>query len=115
MFKTLALALVMLAAPSKPVITVDGVAAATHISQTTRAAIAANVKALNAKLEQVVAQTPSDDQLQAIHEQCMAIHDAIAAQLSPEEQHAFLVYLHAQMKAAGIDVDKFAGHHAHHE
>ena len=107
-----ALAIAAMPAP-KPVITPDGVATAAKLAPATKAAITQQIIALNAKLEQI-RDKQGDPDLQAIHEQCLALHNQIAAQLTPEEQHAFLTYLHAQMEASGIDISQFHGHAAHH-
>ena len=98
----------------RPVITVDGVVAAAHLGTATRTAISQQIIDLNTRLEQIRDSKPAGEDLKDIHEQCEALHYAIAAQLTPEEQHAFYMYLHAQMEAAGIDVSQFHGDAAHH-
>lgn len=110
---TILTATVAFAAP-KPVITVDGVAAAAKLQPAKRAAISQHIVALNAKLEKM-RDVKTDEDLRALHEQCLAIHDMIVKQLNDDERQAFYAYLHAQMAAAGIDVHKFAGHHEHHQ
>jgi len=102
------------AAP-RPVITVDGVAAAVRLQPATRDAVAARIVALNTQLEKMRDQKLTDAELRSVHEQCKALHDAIAAQLDEAQRTAFLAYLHAQMAAAGIDFQAFHGHHAHHQ
>ena len=99
----------------KTVITVDGVAAATRISATYRDAVAAKIVSLNAHLEKIRDAKPTKTQLTDIHDECLALHDMIVKQMDDEQRHAFAQYLHAQMKAAGIDVDAMAkNHHEHH-
>jgi hypothetical protein len=103
-------------ATPRPVITVDGVAAAARLQPATRDAIAPKIVALNAQLEKVRDAKPTDTDLRAVHEACLALRDAIASQLDEGQRTAFVAYLHAQMDAAGIDYKKFHGqHHEHHE
>ena len=115
----LAAALIAAAPAPKPVITISGIATAVKLDGTTRAAIAKQVEGLNAGLVKVVAihrsyATASSTQREQlmremadIHEQCKALHDAIVQKLDPEQQAAYFAYLHAQMKAAGIDISQF--------
>lgn len=115
----LAAALIAAAPAPKPIITIDGVTAAVKLDATTRAAIAKQVEGLNAGLVKFVAlhrsyATASGTQreklmrdMSDIHQQCKALHDAIVQKLDPEQQAAYFAYLHAQMKAAGIDISQF--------
>lgn len=110
----LALAGVVSANP-KPIITVDGVAAATRLQPAARTAISKQVVALNAQLEKIRDRKPTDTDLKDIHEECMRLHNMIAHEFTAEQRHEFATYLHVQMAAAGIDVSKFAGHINHHQ
>ena len=99
-----------------PVITLDGVSKAANLTAELRAAIAPAVKALNAKLEKIVAiQTAvakaSQEQIaelhnQAtkIHEECEKLHEEIHKLLTPEQRAALHEYLHGRMKEAGIQM-----------
>lgn len=112
-------ALIAAAPAPKPVITLDGLAAAVKLDAPTRAAIAKQVEGLNAGLVKAVAihrsyatasSTQRDRlmrQMSDIHQQCKALHDAIVQKLDPEQQAAYFAYLHAQMTAAGIDISQF--------
>jgi hypothetical protein len=99
----------------KPVITLDGVSAAARLSPELRAAIAPQVKALNATLEKMVALKASSkanpqqrahghEAMKGSHDDHKQLHEEIIKLLDPEQQAAFFKYLHEQMKAAGIDV-----------
>ena len=115
----LAAVLVAAAPAPRPVITIDGVAAAVKLAPTTKAAIEKQIVALNEGLVKVVdlqqkaAKGSAAEQAQAkmdmgdLHAHCMALHDAIIKQLDPAQREAFFTYLHAQMKAAGIDMSQF--------
>lgn len=107
------------AAPApKPVITLDGITAAVKLDATARSAIAKQVAGLNAGLVRIVsmyrayptASTRQREQLQrdlkAVHERCLTLHNEIIQTLDPTQRTAFYEYLHAQMKAAGIDVEQ---------
>lgn len=98
-----------------PVITLDGVSAAAKLSPELRAALAPQVKALNASLEKMVALKAAPkataqqrahvhDSMKGIHEDHEKLHEAIITQLDPEQRAAFFKYLHEQMKAAGLDL-----------
>jgi len=108
-----------------PIITVAGAAKAAKLSSEVRASLAPRIEALNAAFQKVVAvqsvsehaasqerphehgtsqQGPqSHASLDGIHEECMRLYHEISQQLDPEQQEAFAAYLHAQLKAAGID------------
>lgn len=114
---TLLAAVLMAAAPApKPVITISGVTAAVGLDASVRATIAKNVAGLNAGLETIVAlhrsystASPAERErivrdMTDIHAKCKAMHDAIVAVLDPTQQKAYFAYLHAQLKAAGIDM-----------
>ena len=115
----LSVALIAAAPAPKPVITIDGIATAVKLDATTRSAIAKQVAGLNAGLVKIVAlhrsyATASEAQraqlmrdMSDIHTQCKALHDAIVQKLDPDQRAAYFAYLHAQMKAAGIDVSQF--------
>ena len=117
---TLALAVVLAAAAPapKPVITLDAIASAVKLDATERSAIAKQVDGLNAGLVRIVAlyraypaaSATQREQLQrdmkAIHDRCLALHNEIVRTLDPAQRAAFYEYLHAQMKAAGIDVQQ---------
>jgi hypothetical protein len=117
---TLLAATLIAAAPApKPIITIDGISSALNLDATSRAAIAKQVTALNTGLVKFVAlhrsyaTATSEKRAQLmremadIHAQCKALHDAIVQQLDPTQQAAYFAYLHAQMKAAGIDIGQF--------
>jgi hypothetical protein len=115
----LAAALIAAAPAPKPVITLDGIATAVKLDATARAAIAKQVAGLNAGLMKIAAMHRSYAaasstqraqllrEMTDIHQQCKALHDAIVQKLDPEQQAAYFAYLHAQMKAAGIDMSQF--------
>ena len=123
----LALPLVAARAPEKPVISLDGVAAAVKLAPATRAAIAPHIAALNAGFQKIVTLHAQDakanaaerarihEDVRALHEECHARFQEAAKLLTPEQQDAFYEYVHAQMKAAGIQM--LPGHEgmAHHE
>jgi hypothetical protein len=103
------------AAPGpKPVITVDGVSAAARLNAKVRAAIAPNVKALNAELEKLLAmqtrapkatehhRSELHDEMKRIHEHSQSLYKEIIKQLDPQQQIAVEEYLHDQVQAAGI-------------
>ena len=114
----LAIALVAAAPAPRPVITIEGVTTAVKLDATVRVAITKQVAGLNAGLEKFVALHSSyakasgtqRDKLQRdmtdLHEKCKALHDAIAQKLDPAQREAFFAYLHAQMKAAGVDLSQ---------
>jgi len=115
----LAATLIAAAPAPKPVITIDGLASAVNLDATSRAAISKQVTALNAGLVKFVAlhrsyaDASSEKRAQLmrdmtdIHTQCKALHEAILQKLDPTQQAAYFAYLHAQMKAAGIDIGQF--------
>jgi hypothetical protein len=123
------LAMIPLAAtpgPS-PIITLDGVSAAAKLSPELRTAVAPRVKALNAMLEKVAAAranapkakaeraTHTHGALDAHHDEFSNAIREITKQLDPEQRAAFYEYLHAQLKAAGIEVpDHGPGDHPRH-
>ena len=125
------LAMPLIAAKSveKPVLSLDGVAAAVKLAPETRAAIAPHITALNAGFEKIVKlhatyakadkqqRTRLHEDMRAIHEECHAHFQQVASLLTPEQQEAFKEYVHAQMKAAGIQMlPEHEGmlHHEHH-
>ena len=108
-----------------PVITLDGVAKAAKLSAERKAAIAPQVKALNTRFEQMVAtkanaKTPharpnhGPDHVRPNHDDPLMkeLHE-LMQQLSPEERAALHEYLHAQLKAAGLDIP-LDGKHGNH-
>ena len=107
------------AAPAPdPVITLDGVSAAAKLTPELRTALAPQVKALNARLEKMVAiraeaRKSSDPHNGDLHEVMKAIHE-IMKQLDPEQREALHEYLHAQMKAAGLEIPHHPRHHGTH-
>ena len=118
---TLALAVFLAAAAPapRPIITLDGVTTAVKLDATARSAIAKQVDGLNTGLVKIVtmyrayptASAKQREQLhrdmKAIHDRCLALHDEIIKTLDPAQRAAFYQYLHAQLKAAGIDVEQF--------
>jgi hypothetical protein len=98
-----------------PVITVEGAAAAAKLGPELRAALAPRITALNQRLEQVravrtasVRATPAEQtrlhaSLGGIHEECMKLYQEISGQLDAGQREAFMAYLHAQLKAAGLE------------
>jgi len=118
---TLAASVVLIAAAPapKPVITIDGVTTAVKLDAAARTAMATQVAGLNAGLLKVVALHKSyagasaterakiQRDIADVHEQCLAIHNAIIKLLDPEQRAAFYKYLHERMKAAGIDASRF--------
>jgi hypothetical protein len=118
----LVLPVLLAAAPGPdPVITLDGVSAAARLSPQKRAAIAPQVKALNARLEKMVevrlaakagtakAADPHCD----LHEVMKGIHE-LMEQLNEQERQALHEYIHAQLKAAGIEIPHDVADHARH-
>ena len=106
-----------------PIITVAGAVAAAQLSPAQAAALAPRVQALNAALEKVVAAQATlphataeqrarlHASLPGVHEECLRLHQEILQQLDPEQQAAYLEYVHQQMKAFGLDPAQF--HHGH--
>ena len=109
--------IVTAAGPSPdPVITLEGVAKAAKLSAERKATIAPQVKALNTRLEQMVATKAAEKTAQArpnhgpghvrpSHDDPMMkeLHE-LMQQLSPEQRAALHEYLHAQLKAAGLEI-----------
>ncbi len=108
------------AAPApKPVITLSGVATAAKLDATTSNSIAKQVTGLNKGLVSFVALHKSwesasaadrakiEGDMKELHQHCMALHDEIVKNLTPDQRTAFYEYIHAQMKAAGIDMSQF--------
>jgi hypothetical protein len=101
-----------------PVITLDGVSKAARLTPELRTALAPQVKALNAKLEKMVALRAEARKANQAHspehdEVMKAIHE-IMKQLDEEQRAALHEYLHAQMKAAGIEIPQHPRHHGTH-
>jgi hypothetical protein len=114
------------AAPAPaPIITMEGVSAAVKLSPELRAALAPHVKALNTRLEGIVALQASarkagadqharlHEAMKAHHDECQKLLHEMIKQMDEEQRAAFHQYLHEQLKAAGIELPKDHGHGAH--
>jgi hypothetical protein len=121
----LATVLVAAAPGPSPVITMEGMSAAVKLSPELRAALAPQVKALNAHLEKIVAvhtgarkataqqRAEIHEALKAHHDECKQVLHEMIKQMDPEQRAAFHQYLHEQLKAAGIEIPMDHDHGAH--